>query len=975
MAVPCIVPLERFGLDARGRIHSALRDRNDRGGDGREGDDLGGGRGRVRGRLRRAAPQLDWAWRARLSTAWPPDWSRRVETVLVVGIGALVVALILMAILVPVRGGLGPVFLVPGAAGFLYRWVRRYRGVPPALIWTTVEVTSVFLLGVTSGGVQMPHGLLALALVYAGLWYRSFGTPWLHVATGVVLYLAAYVGGALIATDRALPDPEVLVGLAQAPGFAVSAIVFRILAEVLTRHARGAARERVLLRAGRALAGAPSAEEVLAATVEAIQGMGGPAGAMVRVSAETVGGGWITASARPGAPVHVTRTEAPALPWTHAADLQSGRAVSGPLREADRRALGINEAGENAVVVPLMRGGRVAGLIVVATEAEPEDGWLPALEALAQPVVLALDRLASTDDLRRREASYRALVQYSSDMLLVVGPDSRIRYQTPAVERLLGYSSAEIVGRRLVELVHPDDARTVAAFIDAVAANPGRSDPVEWRFKRLDGSWLHAETVGTNLLGEANVGGIVLTTRDVSGRKAVEEEWRRRAYHDPLTDLPNRAYLMERLHAALADGQRRSDAVAVLFVDLDGFKEVNDSRGHEAGDRLLVVIGHRLRSAVREQDLVARLGGDEFAIVLVNAVVPRDAVQAAERVLARLSEPLKIDGQAVSVSASIGIALGTPDSDRPVSLLRRADAALYAAKGSGKARYVLYDESLEPPAWGQGQMARELSAALGSGALAVHYQPLVVLRDGRIGEVEALLRWDHPQRGLLLPGEFLDVAERTGLILPIGYWALAEACRQVLEWQRQLPGSVPLTLAVNLSARQLVEPGVAAAIGRVLEQTNFDPKHLRVEVSEAVVLEYPDAVAALRDLRDLGVRIAIDDFGAVSAALAPLTRLPVDALKISGAWVAALETDARKAALVRGAVAFAKALDLTVIAEGVETASQVQHLRALGFDGGQGFYFGGPLARDAAARLIRWQARRAVESRQAVPEALVIPEA
>ena len=887
--------------------------------------------------------------------AWPREWSRRVQLVLLACIGLLALGLTLTTALFPgaASGRLTPLFAGLGAASFVYRWLRRYRGAPPRPLWTVLEAFSVLLVTAAGGARLSPQGLLALVLIYAGLCSRSLGASWLQVAGGVVLYLVAHVAGVVAAASGSPAGPELLAGLLQAPGFAVSAVVSRLLAEALERHERAAAGERVLLRAGKTLAGTSSPEQVLESVVEALQSIAGPAPVVVRAVALVAGGRWIEAAAEPGRGFRLGPADPPSLPWTYAADLQSGRAVACALGEAERLAFGIDEPAKHAVVVPLVNAGRLAGLIVVASSPNVPDGLRYAAEALAQPALVALNRLASTDDLRRREASFRALVQHSSDMLLIVGPDSRIRFLTPAVERLLGFRSADLVGRRLVELVHPDDARAVAAFIDRAAATLGRSGPAEWRFRCSCGSWLHAETVATNLLRDTRVGGIVLTTRDVTERKRAEEEWRHRAYHDPLTNLPNRAFFMDRLQASLAAGQRRSDAVAVLFVDLDGFKEVNDSLGHGAGDRLLVELADRLRRALREHDVIARLGGDEFAIVLVDVVEPRDAVQTAERILDRLREPLLLEDQPIPISASIGIALGTPGRDRPDAVLRKADSALYAAKRAGKSCYALYDEQLARPALEQGELGRELRGALESGRLTVYYQPLVVLRDGRIGEVEALLRWDHPQRGLLLPSQFLDLAEDTGLILPIGYWALEEACRQVRSWQRKRPSTLPLTLAVNLSARQLREPGIVAAIGRVLARTDFDPRHLRVEVSEAVVLAEPDAVRTLQALRALGVRIAIDDFGATAAALTPLTHLPVDALKIDSACVAALGDGARESALVRGAVAFAKAQGLTIIAEGVETAAQARQLRELGCDRGQGYYFSGPLTGEELARLLR----------------------
>ncbi|MDI3338907.1 MAG: EAL domain-containing protein [Sphaerobacter sp.] len=885
----------------------------------------------------------------------PADWSRPARRVVRAVTSLLAVALGLVALLVPGDGGVIPPALgLLGAAGLVARWLRGPDGARPAPAWGVLEAASVVLLAATSGGAVAATRLLALGLVGAGLCYRALVAPWRHLLPAVFVYAAGYLAGAWLAAWADLPGPALGAGWTQAAGLAAAAGLCRGAAALVARR-DGAARERALLRAEAALAAAPDHAHALAALVEAVGALVRPIPADVLASVETADG-WLAAVAEPGAPA-VHQIAPPILPGAHAADLVAGRAVQAALPADARRALGLETAFAEVTAVPIAEGGRMTGLLLVAAARRLPGNRREAIEALSRVAATALQRLAATDDLRHREAAFRALVQHSSDMLLIVGPDSRVHFQTPAVEHLLGYAASELVGRPLVDLVHPEDAPAAAAFIEQAAASPGRFGPAEWRFRRRDGSWLYAETVGTNLLGESHVGGIVLTTRDVTERKLAEAELKRRAYHDPLTHLPNRAYFMDRLQAALARGRRRGDAVAVLFVDLDGFKAVNDQLGHQAGDELLVGMATRLRQSLREQDVVARLGGDEFAVLLDRVTSPADATQAAERILARLSERVTVGRQVVPIAASIGVALGVPGIDRPDSVLRRADTALYAAKGAGKGVYVLYDEAMAAAGWERQALADELRSALVAGALTVYYQPVVVLRDGRVGEVEALIRWRHPQRGLLLPRQFLALAEETGLILPIGYWALSEACRQVRVWQRQVPSAASLTLAVNLSTRQLRDPGIAAAVEKVLRDADFDPRYLRVEVSEAVVTAHADVVAALRALQRLGVPIAIDDFGATSAALVPLTWMPFDAIKIDGRWVAALGEESPDTALLHGAIAFARARNLTVIAEGVETATQVRWLRALGIDHGQGFYFAGPLTAEAVTRRLLQQDR------------------
>ena len=433
-----------------------------------------------------------------------------------------------------------------------------------------------------------------------------------------------------------------------------------------------------------------------------------------------------------------------------------------------------------------------------------------------------------------------------------------------------------------------------------------------------------------------------------------EELFRHQALHDSLTKLPNRPLFMDRLKHALDRVDRSTDEIAVLFVDLDNFKLVNDSLGHKEGDRLLVSVARRLRECLRPGDTLARFGGDEFVILLEDVAGVDEATEVAERLAGRLQAPVMLRGQEVFVKASIGIVSSSPDGRHtdPEDLLSNADVAMYEAKKKGKAVYQVFHPDMGSRAAEHLQLAAEMNRAIERGEFRVHYQPLVELETGRISEVEALVRWEHPERGLLPPGEFLSLAEETGLILPIGRFVLREACREARELQRRYPSEPPLMLGVNLSARQFRQPDLIGEISETLEETGLDPRTLKLEITESVAVDDVEStVATLRELKEMGVVLAIDDFGTGYSSLAYIKRFPIDVLKIARPFVDGLGVDPEDTALVRATIAFAKALKLAVTGEGIETAEQLVQLRALGCDTGQGYYFAKPLPGEAVGEL------------------------
>jgi diguanylate cyclase (GGDEF)-like protein len=419
----------------------------------------------------------------------------------------------------------------------------------------------------------------------------------------------------------------------------------------------------------------------------------------------------------------------------------------------------------------------------------------------------------------------------------------------------------------------------------------------------------------------------------------------RQAFQDALTGLPNRALFMDRLAHALARTERRVQHVAVLFLDLDRFKVVNDSLGHGMGDRVLVESSRRLLDCVRPEDTVARLGGDEFAILLEDLDGTEGATSVAQRVTESLEKPFLLDGREVFVTMSVGVALNTRRPVTPEELLRDADLAMYRAKGKGKNRYEVFDHATSAPAINRFELELDLRGALTRGEFVLHYQPVVHLGSGRMIEVEALVRWQHRERGLLQPEEFISLMEETGLIVPVGTWVLGEACRQLEEWTTQFPHQPPLTMSVNLSARQLQDPGLVMAVEHALAETHIDPACLKLEITETVVMQdAPSTLETLHALKALGIQLAIDDFGTGYSSLGYLKRFPVDTLKIDRSFVQGVALNAQDTAIVRAVISVAKSLNLSVTAEGIETDDQLSQLQQLGCDRGQGYLFARPLA-------------------------------
>ena len=518
----------------------------------------------------------------------------------------------------------------------------------------------------------------------------------------------------------------------------------------------------------------------------------------------------------------------------------------------------------------------------------------------------------------------------------------------PATCSLLGRPQDELVGHRWTTYTHPDEVPLGQAAMIRIAAGHDTYED-ERRYLRPDGTVVWASvhvTLVRDVLGEPQY--FFTQLQDITERKRMEAELAHQALHDSLTGLPNRALLTDRLVHGLAGTRRRGADLGVIFLDIDHFKVVNDSVGHTAGDDLLRQAADRIARAIRPGDTVARFGGDEFVVVCDDVSVLQTE-QIAERVLAALSQPCRIGSQEMSVTASLGIAVADGNAT-PDSLLRDSDAAMYRAKDRGRSRIELFDEALRSKTERRQATASALRCALEREEFTVHYQPVVDLSTGAMVSAEALLRWQHPERGLVSPDEFIPLAEETGLIVPIGAWVLEQACQQLAEWQRTAPS---MSAAVNLSVRQMAANDMAGLVDNVLQRTGARPESLCLELTESVFMEDVDYFeSTLAGLKALGVRLSIDDFGTGYSSLSYLKRFPVDAVKVDRAFVDGLGTDAHDSALVAAIVAMAAALDLEVTAEGVETREQLAILKTLKCQRVQGFYLARPMPATAMDRLI-----------------------
>jgi diguanylate cyclase (GGDEF)-like protein/PAS domain S-box-containing protein len=638
-------------------------------------------------------------------------------------------------------------------------------------------------------------------------------------------------------------------------------------------------------------------------------------------------------------------------------DLQNDPRISEQAREFYRRASLVS-----AATFPLLFQNEVVGLLRVAS-LKPTPFDPPTVELLRNLALQAAvvvkgvqlwrklqrrnqellneisERERAEEALRSSEERFRDLVENISEVIFTLNEDGRVTYVSPVVEQIAGYSPAEVVGRPIASFIHPDDWPPIESLQTTVS---GSLEPSEFRIFTKSGETRWVRTSSRPITDGDRVIGLRAVLADITDRKLAENQVKYVAYHDALTGLPNRTLLSDRLDMALAQRRRDGQPLAVIFLDLDRFKLINDTVGHAAGDEALQRIAERLTSAVREGDTVSRLGGDEFTVLLpvISGVV--DACEVAERILERLTRPLALAGHEFHLSASLGIALYPADGDDAEALLRNADTAMYWAKDQGQNRFQLFTAAMNAQIQDRVALESDLRHALERGEITVYYQPQVNIDSGQIMGMEALARWQHPERGILLPADFIPLAEETGLILPIGEWVLRTSCAQCKAYQ---DAGLPLVrVAVNLSSRQFQDPRLVAMVTEVLKETGLDPDYLDLEITEGTAMRDVEfTVDTLRELRAMGVHVSIDDFGTGYSSLAYMSRFPVDSVKIDGSFVGDAPANPDDAAIVTAIIALARTLNLRAVAEGVETKEQLAVLKERQCHEAQGYLWGKPV--------------------------------
>ena len=591
----------------------------------------------------------------------------------------------------------------------------------------------------------------------------------------------------------------------------------------------------------------------------------------------------------------------------------------------------------SVVFVPMIAHKKTVGSIG-CTSITKELHWsqeiLSLLRITGEMFVSAFARSRSYRELRSSEERYRLMADYATDLISRSTMRGKMTYASEAVRSLLGYEAHEMVGHSVFEFIDPEDQHIVRQATTRIEQGP---QTFSYRCIRKNGSRVWFETT-SRAVPDANgvPQELVSVSRDISERRRAEEQIEYQAYHDALTGLPNRLLFRDRLTIALAHAKRQQVPIAVMFLDLDRFKNINDTLGHSLGDELLRAVAARLRSVLREGDTIARMGGDEFTILLTDLNGPTDAAKIAQKLLETVAYPLHVDGHELYATTSIGIALFPNDGDTAESLLKNADSAMYRAKDAGRNSYQLCTPAMNSRAAERLGVENALRRALERQELVLHYQPLLRLDTRQIVGMEALLRWNRPGHGIVAPGTFIGIAEETRMIVPIGAWVLREACRQAKKW----PG---LRMAVNLSPRQFQQSDLRDVVAQALEESGLEPQFLELEITESTAMANSDrAIATMSELRELGVRIALDDFGTGHSSLNYLRRFPIDRVKIDREFVSEIETSRSSRAIISAVVAMAHGLDLFVTAEGVETEGQVTFLREQRCEEVQGFLFARP---------------------------------
>jgi diguanylate cyclase (GGDEF)-like protein/PAS domain S-box-containing protein len=733
----------------------------------------------------------------------------------------------------------------------------------------------------------------------------------------VLLTLSPLVGPAFLVLG---PRPDAVTGVFVS---VVSAVMFALalyrLLGVVDIHRQSLSRERGLREAGAALVSASDFDAVRGAVAAAVAGLVPAEHRIVLTIRED----------------DERRVKGPATPrMQRVAHCEPALA---------RRLTGFDVALVNPLVLKDRPSGEpLVGVLAVAADEASLVRIQASIAVLASQAALAIERITLNTEIVRRNSQeyFRTLVQNTADVILIVGDDNRVRYASPSAESVFG--GAMVLHQKVRDLVDPRDRDLAWQVLQTVRNGHDGSDIADWRVPGDDGL-VEVEVSCRDLRHDPTVRGLVLTLRDVTERRRLERELTHRANHDSLTGLANRVVLSDKVQDAVARASRTGAIVALLFVDLDDFKVVNDTLGHDVGDQVLAAVGLRLTAALRAGDTAARLGGDEFAVLIENAHDLEAVEQVADRVVRTLADPVQVDANSVTTSASVGVAT-TVDASGGTDLLRQADLALYVAKGAGKGRWRRYQSALHTAVMQRLELRSSLDKAVTEGAFALQYQPIVTLGDGATVGLEALVRWRHSLRGLILPSDFIDVAEDSGLIVPIGNWVLERALAETARW----PGTAPVYLSVNVSARQFRSPGFLDKVRRELDASGLSPDRLMLEITESLMSD-EQVWSDLAALRESGVRVAIDDFGTGFSALSYLRQVQVDVVKIDKSFVDTIGSSPRQRALMEGILRLAEALGLQVVAEGIERPADRDLLVEMGCPLGQGYLFSPPLSDDEIA--------------------------
>jgi diguanylate cyclase (GGDEF)-like protein len=747
--------------------------------------------------------------------------------------------------------------------------------------------------------------------------------------------------------------------------------------DVNVSHQRAMGRERALRQAGAALASAASVDsigEIVRGAVRRLTGHHSPREALLVVRAgeglEIVP----TASGDLVPRAELAELAGTWLPELRQMEFTQPRIIPATHLDPREQALAERAGFESLLLCPLTLSDRptgepLIGMLAILGEQRVLGDLSAALGILASQVALALERVMLSQEVirQRGEALFRTLVQDALDVILVLTDDGTVKYASPSATRLWGdvpiegANAGTLTAERTRLSVQTADVPEAGVPKDAEQQageqQPGEEeeDPYSglWRIKRHDGRELLVEVRHIDLRDDETVRGQVLTVRDVTEQHHLAEELKHQAFHDPLTGLPNRTLFADRAAHGIALAKRHGTIAAVLFVDLDDFKVINDTMGHAVGDELLVAVAQRLAAVVRESDTAARVGGDEFALLIENLSDPSAVDTFASRVVGAFSEPFALSAGGVLATATVGVAT-TEDSSNVDQLLRHADLSLYAAKSAGKRQWHRYQPVLSTGMVKRRELQAALEETVAKSALTVAYQPIVRLAFGEIWGFEALARWPDPVRGTVPPSEFIELAEETGLIVPLGSWVLRQAITDLARWRGTDPSPQQPGVSVNVSARQFRDPGFVAQVRRCLDETGLVPSALTLELTESALLVRDERINSdLAELKHIGVRLAIDDFGTGYSSLSYLKELPIDMLKIDKTFVDSLADSSTGRKFAELIIGFARALDIRVIAEGIETDAQRALLTAMGCEYGQGYLLAMPMDWRSAEKLLR----------------------